>query len=130
MENAVVRGTQHTLTGKAADEAGNVRVRDGLTATDDAAQRMAAHRFNDRVAVAPGAEAGADADDQRRVRDLRAEVFLGKDRVDHHVRLQPRAALCLRIGQNRDAALGQNAAHVFHACGKLCRHVLHLIASV
>ena len=48
----------------------------------------------------------------------------------HHVRLQPRAALCLRIGQNRDAALGQNAAHVFHACGKLCRHVLHLIASV
>ena len=130
MENAVVRGTQHTFAGKAADEAGNVRVRNGLTAADHAAQRVSAHRLNDRVAVAPGAEAGADTDDQRCIRNRRAKVFLCQNRVNQHIRPQPCAALCLRVRQNRNIAVSQNMAHICLRRGKFRRHVLYLIASV
>ena len=90
-ENAVARRAQHALARKAADEAGNVRVRQRAAGVDDAPERVAAHRLDDRVAVLPRREAGADAHDDRRVVDLRAEIALGENRVHERVgRAAPR----------------------------------------
>ena len=95
-----------------------------------AAERMAAHGFDERVAVAPGAEARADTDDQRRVGDLRAEVLLCQNCIDQHVRPQPRTAGSLRIGQDRDTPGTEDAADVLRRLRPLRRHVLDLIASI
>ena len=102
MEDPVVRRAQHPLAGEAADEAGDIRVRDRLARADDAAEGMAAHGLDDRVAVLPRAEAGADADDERRVGDCGAEILFCEDRVDHHVRPQPRAADGPGVGEHGD----------------------------
>ena len=106
-KNAVARRAQHALARKAADEAGNVRVRQCAAGVDDAPERVAAHRLDDRVAVLPRREAGADAHDDRRVVDLRAEIALGKNRVHERVRRELLATGALRVGQNRQRTLAQ-----------------------
>ena len=59
------------------------------------------------MAVLPRREAGADAHDDRRVVDLRAEIALGKNRVHERVRRELLAAGALRVGQNRQRTLAQ-----------------------
>ena len=78
----------------------------------------------------PGAEAGADADDERRVGDCGAEILLCEDRVDHHVRPQPRAAGSPGVGEHGDLSGGKDAADVIFRLRPLRRHVLDLIASI
>ena len=48
----------------------------------------AAHRLDDRVAVAAGGETGAEGHHQQRVADRGIEQALGHPRVDDHVRAQ------------------------------------------
>lgn len=98
---------------------------DGLAVSDDAPERMAAHRFHDRVAVPSGAEARPHADHDRCVRDLCSKIFLCKDRVNQRVRPQPRAAARLRVGQHGNFSAQQRLFHIFRRLCQNGRHILH-----
>ena len=74
---SVRRRAQDAFACKAADQAGNVRIGQGASVRDDAAQIVSAHRLDRGVAVRPRREARPHADDAGRVRDARAEVSLG-----------------------------------------------------
>ena len=61
---------------------------------------MAAHRFHDAVAVYACGEARAEGDDERRVRDVRAEVALCNRSIHKHVRPVNRAAFRGRVNDD------------------------------
>ena len=126
MKYAVGRRPQDALARKAADQPRNVRVRNGTAVCDDPAEIVAAHRFHRRVAVHPGGEARPHADDAGRIRDARAKVALGQDRIHDGVRVQPCNALRLRVGQHRDVPALQNCRNVPHGRGALGGDVLDL----
>ena len=82
-DRPVGRCTQHPLRAFAGDDARRARVRQRRAVVDDAAQRMAALRFNDGVAVHARSEAGTQTNNQRRLGDRRVDVALGQPRIDH-----------------------------------------------
>ena len=74
------------------------------------AERVAAHGLHGGMAVLTCREAGPDADDAGRVRDVRAEILLGQNGVDDDIRAQGGAALRLRIGKNGNSPAARMAA--------------------
>ena len=85
---------------------------------------MAAHGLDDRVAVLPRREAGADADDDRRVGDPCAKVALGKDGVHQRVGRERFTAGAARVGEHRDNALREQGARLVRVCGRTGDHIL------
>ena len=87
---------------------------------------MAAHRFNDRVAVPPRAKARPQRDDKRRVRHLRSKVLLCQNAVHEHVGMQPVFTFRRLVRQNRDFFRVQSGLYLprrmtAHALGVLDR---------
>ena len=124
-KRAVRRRTEHTLAGKAADKPGDVCVRNGAAGVDDAAERVAAHGLDDRAAVLPRREAGADADDDRRVGDPCAKVALGRMMASTSAsgasasrQAQP------GVGEHGNDALREQGARLVRVCGQTGGHIL------
>ena len=116
----------HALDRIAADVAGNAGVGDGAARPDHAAERVAAHRLHNGVAVRSGGEARADADDARSVGDGGAEILLGEDRVHDHVRMKLFRALRLRIDDHRQDVLFKQPQRIGSVRGKPGVHLLDL----
>ncbi len=78
LEQAVCRGTQNALCRVAADHTGNARIRQRRTRIQHPSECMPAHGLNRRVTVHAGRKARTDRNDDRRIRDVRTEVFFAR----------------------------------------------------
>ena len=85
---------------------------------------MAAHGLDDRAAVLPRREAGADTDDNGRVGDPCAKVALGQNGVHQRVGMQVGAAGTVGVGQHRNDALREQGARLVRVCGQTGGHIL------
>ena len=127
---AVRRRAQHALCAVTGDFARGSGIGQGRALIVNTAEVMSPHGFNRRMAVGARREAGAERDDDWRVRAGRAGVFFSKNRVDERVGTKRRPASRLRIDQHRDASAADEGARVVRAAGKPRRHTLHNHASV
>ena len=85
---------------------------------------MAAHGLDDRVAVLSRREAGADADDDRRVGDPCAKVALGKDSVHQRVRRERFTTGAAGVGKHGNDALREQGARLVRVCSQTGGHIL------
>ncbi len=117
--DAVDRRAQHPLSPFAGDDARRARVGQGRTLPDDPAQRVAAHRLDDGVAILPGREPRPQTDHQRGLIDCRVDIALGHARVDDGVCLagadlgavRPRPARESRPFGHNERILGRIDTH-------------------
>ena len=112
MEHARVRRAQNAFSRKASDESRDIRVRKRLAVPDDSSERMAAHRFNDRVAVPPRAKARPQRDDKRRIGDFCSKIFLCQNAVHEHVGMQPVFTFRRLVRQNRNLSRVQSVLYL------------------
>ena len=125
LEQAVCRGAQNALCRVAAYHTGNARIRQRRTRIQHPSECMPAHGLNRRVTVHAGRKARTDRNDDRRIRDVRTEVFLRQNRVHQGIRVQFLHAACRRIGQHSNDALFGQCCRFGCAIGSVCMHALN-----